>query len=329
MSSIRKRGKTWFLDVRIGEQRIRQSLGTSDKRVAAIKAKIRERELRGPAVYQRSTLEDFQKEYLLWAEPLKSPETVSVERNTLDRFRKAVSVKHLDEVTVKIADEFTSNIAREVKPVTVNFYVRTLRAIFAVALKWKYISSNPFREVKLPAFELPVPRILSKKELSNIFEVARKDYPRYFHLIQFYLFTGLRRSEALRLEWNDVNDQRNFLIVKRTKGKRVRHVPLLPQTIQILQFRRGRSHPFSEFKADDVTKTYREIAKAAGVKDTSLHDLRRSFSSYLTELGVPPAFVQQWLGHADFKTTDEYYLNLSDDMWQKMKHFDLRLLQQN
>jgi integrase len=329
VSSIRKRNKIYFLDTRISGQRIRKTLETSDKRVAAIKAKIRERELRGPAVYQRSTLEDFQKEYLLWAEPLKSPETIGVERNALDRLRKAISVKYLDEITVKIADQFTSNIAREVKPVTVNFYVRTLRAIFAAALKWKYIPSNPFREVKLPSFELPIPRILSRKELSKIFEIAQKDHPKYFHLLQFYLFTGLRRSEALRLEWSDINQERNFLVVKRTKAKRVRHVPLLPQTIQILQFRQKHSQPFSEFKADDVTNTYREIAKAAGVKDTSLHDLRRSFSSYLTDLGVPPAFVQQWLGHADFKTTDDYYLNLSDDMWQKMKRFDLKLLQQN
>jgi integrase len=127
----------------------------------------------------------------------------------LDRLRKAIKIKYLDEITVRIADEFASNIAREVKPVTVNFYVRTLRAIFGVALKWKYIPSNPFREVKLPGFELPPPRILSKKELAKIFEVTKRDCPEYLQLFQFYLFTGLRRSEALRLEWADINEEAN------------------------------------------------------------------------------------------------------------------------
>ena len=329
MSSIRKRGKTWFLDLRIGDKRVRESLETTDKRVAFIKAKIRERELRGPAAFQRSTLEDFQKEYLLWAEPLKSPETIGVERNTLNRLRGSVKVRYLDDITVKIADEFASSIAREVKPVTVNFYVRTLRAIFGVAFKWKYIPSNPFREVKLPGFELPSPRILSKRELKNIFETTRNDYTEYLPLFEFYLFTGLRRSEALRLEWSDVNEEANYLTVKNTKGKRVRHVPLLPQTIRILLSRRNKPLPFAEFTADDVTNRYREIAKKAGVKDTSLHDLRRSFSSYLTDLGVPSEFIQSWLGHTDPQVMRDHYLGLSDDMWQKMKHFDLELFQQN
>lgn len=329
MSSIRKRGKTWFLDVRIGEKRIRESLETNDKRVAAIKAKIRERELRGPAVFQRSTLEDFQKEYLLWAEPLKSPETIGVERNTLNRLQKAVPVKYLDEITVRIADQFASDVARDVKPITVNFYIRTLRAIFGVAFKWKYIPENPFREVKLPGYELPPPRILSKRELSKLFEFTQRDHPEYLQLFEFYLYTGLRRSEAIRLDWNDINTEANYLTVRKTKGKRYRQVPLLPQTLRILQSRQSKSRPFAEFNADKVTRTYSAIAKAAGVKDSSLHDLRRSFSSYLTDLGVPPAFIQKWLGHSDFQVTDDHYIGLSDDMWQRMKRFDLELFKQN
>lgn len=329
MSSIRKRGKTWFLDLRIGEKRIRESLGTTDKRVAAIKAKLRERELRGPAVFQRSTLEEFRDEYLHWAKPLKSPETIGVERNAFDRLRKGMKVKYLDEVTVRIADEFASNLAREVKPVTVNFYIRTLRAIFGIALKWKYIASNPFREVKLPSFELPPPRILSKRELKKIFETTLRECPEYLPLFQFYVFTGLRRSEALRLEWADINDGANYMVITKTKGKRFRHVPLLPETINILGQRRNKPQPFSEFRADDVTNTFRAMAQKAGVKNASLHDLRRSFSSYLADLGVPAAFIQKWLGHSDFAVTQDHYLGLSDDMWQKMKRFDLELFQQN
>jgi integrase len=329
MSSIRKRGKIWFLDIRIGEKRIRESLDTSDKHVAAIKAKIRERELQGPAVFQRSTLEEFQREYLLWVEPLKSPETVGVERNALQRLQKAVRIKYLDEISVRIADQFASDIAREVKPVTVNFYIRTLRAIFATALKWKYIASNPFREVKLPGYELPPPRILAKRELSKIFEITERDYREYLPLFQFYLCTGLRRSEALHLEWDDINEEGNYLIVKGTKGKRVRYVPLLPQTVQILRHRRQQPRPFSEFNADRVTNTFSAIAKTAGVKNTSLHDLRRSFASYLTDLGIPMAFVQKWLGHTTFDVTKDYYIGLSDDMWQRMKRFDLELFKQN
>lgn len=330
MSTLRKRGKTWFLDVRIGEKRIRESLETSDKRVAAIKAKIRERELQGPAVFQRSTLEDYREEYLAWAKPLKSPETIGIEKNALTRFQGIVKTKYLDEVTARMVDEFISKLAGEVKPITVNFYVRTLKAIFSVALRWKYIAENPFAETKFLGFELPPVRILSRKELTAIFDVAKRDFPGYLPLLQFYLCTGLRRSEALRLQWDDVNEEANYLLVKGTKSKSIRYVPLLPQTLQILNSRSKSRAPFAGFTADDVTRTYSKIATAAKVKNTSLHDLRRSFASYLTDMGIPMAFVQKWMGHTfSSDVTQDYYIGLSDDMWQRMRRLDLDLFHQN
>lgn len=330
MSSIRKRGKTWFLDLRMGDQRLRESLGTSDKRVAAIKAKLRERELRGPAVFQRSTLEEFRDEYLHWAKPLKSPETIGVEKNALIRFQGIIKAKHLDEVTPRMVDEFISKLASEVKPITINFYVRTLKAIFGVALRWKYIAENPFAETKPLAYELPPVRILSRKELAAIFEVATREFPAYLQLLQFYLCTGLRRSEALRLQWDDVNEEANYLLVKGTKSKSIRYIPLLPQTLQILKSRSKSRAPFAGFTADDVTRTYSKIALAAKVKNTSLHDLRRSFASYLTDMGIPMAFVQKWMGHSfSSDVTQDYYIGLSDDMWQRMRRLDLDLFHQN
>ena len=64
MSAIRKRGKSWFLDLRVGDQRFRESLKTGDRHVASIKAKIRERELMGADYSKPITIEDFAEEYL-------------------------------------------------------------------------------------------------------------------------------------------------------------------------------------------------------------------------------------------------------------------------
>ena len=43
--------------------------------------------------------------------------------------------------------------------------------------------------------------------------------------------------------------------------------------------------------------------KAAGVRDVRFHDLRHTFGTRMAAVGVPMRTLQEWLGHADFKTT--------------------------
>ena len=45
-----------------------------------------------------------------------------------------------------------------------------------------------------------------------------------------------------------------------------------------------------------------------GVKYASAHDLRRTFAVRLKRSGMPPDLIQQLMRHADFRTTEKYYL---------------------
>lgn len=335
MSTLRKRGKVWFLDVRIGEKRIRESLDTSDKRVAGIKAKIRERELRGGGYSKPITFEDFEKEYVVWAETRKTKGTIQAERSCLKRLRTTLDITRLDQLTVKGADSFISTIARgnsaargtkkdKVQPMSpsgVNFYIRTLRSIFSTAVKWKYLIENPFKQVGLLKVELDLPRVLNQREIASLIMTTRHHYPELVDLFHFYLLTGLRRSEALKLQWSDVDLEKNILVIRKTKGKRVRIVPILPKAREILLRRREFQRPF-DFKPDFVTDRFTRIASKAEIK-AELHDLRRTFGSNLLTAGIPREVVQKLLGHADFATTDTYYFNLTDDVLRSLSSIDL------
>jgi len=173
-------------------------------------------------------------------------------------------------------------------------------------------------------FELAPPRILTRKEIRVFFASARKLAPAFVPLFQFYLLTGMRRKEALTLQWSEVDFNRNVIIVRRTKGKKFRYVPMLRQVVRILKSRRELHQPF-DFSEEDATKTFKTIAVAAKIGDTSLQDLRRSFSSYLSEAGIPPAFIQKWLGHEDFSVTDQHYLGTTDEQWRSMLDVNLNL----
>jgi integrase len=52
-----------------------------------------------------------------------------------------------------------------------------------------------------------------------------------------------------------------------------------------------------------VRKRFKEAVRAAGVCDVRFHDLRHCFGTRMAAVGVPMRTLQEWMGHADFKTT--------------------------
>ena len=64
-------------------------------------------------------------------------------------------------------------------------------------------------------------------------------------------------------------------------------------------------HPQSGQPLDrsKVRKRFKAAVKRAGVRDVRFHDLRHTFGTRMAAVGVPMRTLQEWMGHADFKTT--------------------------
>lgn len=61
-------------------------------------------------------------------------------------------------------------------------------------------------------------------------------------------------------------------------------------------------------------KAIRKVCKRLGIKERSMHKLRKTHSSYLLSENVPEKLVQKQLGHADISTTQRaYHYNIFDD----------------
>ena len=63
-------------------------------------------------------------------------------------------------------------------------------------------------------------------------------------------------------------------------------------------------HPQSGQPLDrsKVRKRFKAAVKRAGVRDVRFHDLRHTFGTRMAAVGVPMRTLQEWMGHADFKT---------------------------
>jgi len=141
-------------------------------------------------------------------------------------------------------------------------------------------------------------------------------------MLELLYAAGLRVSELVSLETQQINFQGNYLTVK-GKGAKVRAVPFgkwaneaLIRYVKEIRPRllKGRSSPslFITRSAKPLTrqafwKLIRRHALAAAIdKRVTPHTLRHSFATHLLEGGADLRSVQSMLGHADISTTQIY-----------------------
>jgi integrase len=150
-------------------------------------------------------------------------------------------------------------------------------------------------------------------------------------LILTAAMTGLRQSELLGLRWRDVDWAAQRIRVRNafvrgehsSEGKSDlstrRSVPLADRLVGELDH--WSQH--TEYADDDalvfahpqlgtpldsskVSRRFKAACRDAGVKEIRFHDLRHTFATRLAASGQPLRTIQEFLGHADLKTTQIY-----------------------
>jgi integrase len=148
-------------------------------------------------------------------------------------------------------------------------------------------------------------RALTDADLKAVWQAADPTTT-FGRLIRLYILTGCRRGEGAGLTWQMV-DQRNRVLdlpamfVKQGRGHKV---PITPQLANVLQgcIRDARSDlvfpsPRTGEEMNGWSKAVSGLCKASGV-DFTLHDLRRTFRTGLSRLGVDVDTAELALGHA-------------------------------
>ncbi len=228
-------------------------------------------------------------------------------------------------------------------PATVRRIHATMRSAFASAKRSRYIAYNPAVDVELPRVTRPHVQPWEAHELGAFLDHCAAD--RLGPLYEVAAFTGLRRGELLGLRWDDIDVERCRLTVRRqivqlghathigpvkTASGQDRVVDLDEATMGALLSHRLRQeqqreewgaawvdspHVFtkedgSPLHPETVTKRFRELADAAGLRPVRLHDLRHGQASLMLAAGVPLAVVSKRLGHSSLAITSDTYSHL-------------------
>jgi integrase len=150
-------------------------------------------------------------------------------------------------------------------------------------------------------------------------------------LVLLAAYTGLRQSELLGLRWRDIDWTAQRIRVRNTfvrgehsaEGKSDlssrRSVPLADRPARELERWSRRTaaggeddlvfaHPLTGHPLDrsKVTRRFKQACVATAVRPIRFHDLRHTFATRVAGTGAPLRTLQEWLGHADAKTTQIY-----------------------
>ena len=144
--------------------------------------------------------------------------------------------------------------------------------------------------------------------LGRALDGVEADHPVAVAVVRFLLYTGARKSEALRLKWEHVHGDRAVLPDSKT-GPRT--IWLASPARAVLAARQRRTNcpwvfPSPRGGPATVDKAWNAIRAAAGLPTLRLHDLRHSLAAVAVNGGEGLRTVAGLLGHADIKTTFGY-----------------------
>ena len=190
-------------------------------------------------------------------------------------------------------------------PTSANRAFAQIRKLFNWAVERGYLDRSPCEGLKTPAKSNSRDRVLSDAEIESIWNAASEMGFPFGTVVKLLLLTGQRRDEVASLCWDDLDleDGLWMLPAARNKSKREHVVPLTPQVVSILTGTprthnqlvfpaRSRDNPISGF-----SKWKQELDRLSGTSGWRLHDIRRTFSTGLAELGVRIEVTERILNH--------------------------------
>lgn len=251
------------------------------------------------------------------------------------------SINDLKKITLEDIHSYISHLAIEnrLKPATRARKISTLRIFFKyLATKEKILDVNPAQDLETPKLDKRMPKYLSLEQSQKLLQVSddenNRNYKRDFAITTLFLNCGLRLSELVGININDIDFDENKMTVI-GKGNKERVIYLNKSCINAIKdYLSSRPAPslikrdskssekalfLSEQKKRISNRTVQFIInkelKLAGLdsKKLSVHKLRHTAATLMYQYGnVDIRALQELLGHQSISTT-EIYTHVSNE----------------
>lgn len=364
--SLFRRGEIWYASYSLpGGKRIKESLGTSDKRLATELHDKRKAEL-----WRVDRLGDFpdvtfDDACMRWLEE-------KAEKKSLkdDRSRMAFWLAHFEGVRLrdvseqriyaavnkmsnrKLLEIWKLQAAAAKKnglpvpvysatPVTTSTkakHLALMKAILRAAERdWKWLEKSPV--IKVPTVRNKRVRWLEPDEAKRLVDECPEPLK---SVVKFALSTGLRRSNIINMEWQQIDMQRRVAWVnpEDSKSNRAIGVALNDTACKVLRDQIGNHHKWvfvhlkSGYRPDgtatpsvrkmrvDDQRAWNAACRRAGIEDFRFHDLRHTWASWLIQSGVPLSVLQEMGGWESIEMVRRYAHLAPNHLTEHAKQID-------
>ena len=202
------------------------------------------------------------------------------------------------------------------RPIAANRILQLVRVVYNWGVEEERVEHNPCHNVKAPAKESSRERVLTPAEIATVWhglsEAAMT--PTVGAVLKFILATVQRPGECARLEWTEMDGDWWTIPGEKTKNGKSHRVPLTPLALEILEAQPKRNRwvfPSRYRKLDRPTATGAistaiHLNEDFGIPHWTPHDLRRSASTQMGQLGVAEFIVGRVLNHSERSVTKVY-----------------------
>lgn len=188
------------------------------------------------------------------------------------------------------------------------------------ACKLGYVSRNVMELAEPIKYKKQRAKALTITEQKQFLEGIRGK--RIECVMLFYLYTGVRRAEALALKWSDIDYEENLILIRGTKtADSYRHILLTDPIKAILEVqckqnasykpRKGceySSELVFPFSCTEMSRAFKRICP-----NHHLHELRHTFVTRCAECGININVCQQLVGHSTSDMTMNVYTHVMDE----------------
>lgn len=137
----------------------------------------------------------------------------------------------------EIAAAINQMLGSGYSPGTCNRFLILLRYGFKLAKRWfgDVVQHNPASDLTNLRYDNRVERYLTQEQTALLFDALMLSPNKaLIFIVQFFIYTGARKREALDAQWADVDFGRRLWRIPKTKSGKVRHVPLSSEAMNLL-----------------------------------------------------------------------------------------------
>lgn len=241
----------------------------------------------------------------------RRPEYLKTLKSFLSRFTREMPYS-IEEISAERIESWLCKDRH--KPSTQCAAMGRLSSFFSYCERRQYVMANPMRRLERPTIERNPPAILSPEHAAKFLRAALEIHPEILGYAALGMFTGIRPSELVRMDWAAVDitprtmkDLVGYGVANvsaaASKVRYRRIVPIHPTALEWLKLckcdgpivKQSRTHPY----------TARLATKAGFCWSPDI--LRHTCASYQVALYEDAGRVAHWLGNSKSILLTHYY----------------------